>query len=82
MAKKNNVRKVINIQSGDDYEHKPGVKNRLLKTIRKYEFLYGQYRDRYDHGDVTVADKKVLQIKMQENEAKYGYHNKIYDDKR
>ena len=61
---KNELTRVMDIQSNYDYEHKPGVKNKVLKNMRKYEFQYAQYRDRYTHGDVSVHDTEILKNKI------------------
>ena len=72
-----NIRKVKDIQASPDYEHKPGVKNKALKNLRKYEFLSYQYRDRKKHTDVTTDDE-TLKMKYKESEAKHGYYNYVY----
>ena len=75
---KKKITPVADIQEGLGYEHRPGIKNRFLKIMRRDEFLYAQYRDRLKGTDVSVTDKNILKNKMMESEAKYGYHNKIY----
>lgn len=76
---KNELTRVMDIQSNYDYEHKPGIKNRILRNMRKYEFQFAQYRDRYNHGDVSVPDKEILKNKMKESEAKYEYYSQTYN---
>ena len=78
---KNELTRVMDIQSNYDYEHKPGIKNRILRNMRKYEFQFAQYRDRYTHGDVSVTDKEILKNKMKESEAKYEYYSQSYDSR-
>ncbi len=75
---KKKITPVVDIQQGLEYEHKPGIKNRFLKMLRRNEFLFAQYRDRLKGADVSVKDKNVLKNKMMESEAKYEYHNQIY----
>lgn len=68
---------VMDIQKSAEYEHKPGKKNGIIKKLRRYEFQKNQYIDRYKHTDVTVEDKSILENKIKESEAKYGYYYKI-----
>ena len=71
---------VMDIQAGDGYEHRPGIKNRVLKCMRKYEFLSCQYRDRIRNSDVTSENKTILEEKLKESEVKYAYYFKIYHE--
>ena len=63
---------VSDFQYSEEYVHRPGVKNREIKCLRRQEFYYYQYRDRLKHLiDKDTEEAKILEYKMKEAKEKY-----------
>lgn len=74
---KNKLISVMDIQKSNEYEHKPGKKNGVMKKLRRYEYQMTQYSDRYNHTDIGIEEKAILKIKLEESEVKYEYYYKV-----
>lgn len=77
MLNKKKLISVLDIQKSNEYEHKPGKKNGIMKKLRRYEYQMTQYNDRYNHTDISIGDKSILKNKKEESEAKYEYYYTI-----
>jgi len=63
---------VSDFQHSIEYVHRPGVKNREIKCLRRQEFNYYQYRDRLNHLiDKDSEEAKILVYKMKEAKERY-----------